>query len=71
VGNKTATEFLWIGAEARVRKSLPQGSCDRRTWVTTKVGYGCLNISSRTREHHNHPHTIWPSCNRFHIVTVV
>ena len=32
---------------------------------------GWINISSRTREHHNHPHTIWPSCNRFHIVTVV
>ena len=32
---------------------------------------GWLNISNRTREHHNHPHTVWPSSNRFHIVTVV
>ena len=50
MGEQTATEFLWIGAEARVRKSLPKGPCDRRTWVTTKVGQGWLNISSRTGE---------------------
>ena len=58
VGRKTATE-LWVGAGERIRKSLPRGSCDRRILVTTKTEYGWRNIFSRTREHHNHPQTIW------------
>ena len=51
---------------------------DRFLQMTIRMGIGLhqswkgwLNISNRTREHHNHPHTVWPSSNRFHIVTVV
>ena len=37
--------------------------------VSTKVGYGCLNITNRTRD--NSPQMIWELCNQFHIITVV
>ena len=41
--------------ESHSRKDCVTG----RILVTTKTEYGWWNIFSRTREHHNHPQTIW------------